>query len=114
MLKFALAGITGLALAGNVYLAGSSGHCSQMGADDCCDVTPADAVAEYPTNLVDVKNTKCIVMGEDLNGSKRWVQYEGKLYHICCADCVKAFDKEPQKFVKALEARPEAFGLKKD
>ncbi len=115
MIKYALAAITGVALTGNVYMAGWGAHPMESGMDnDCCAVAPdaAPAVAPIPASLMDMKNSKCIVMDQDIGASQRWVEYQGKAYHICCGDCIAEFNKDPQKFVKALEAKPEAFGIK--
>ncbi|MGN6367045.1 MAG: YHS domain-containing protein [Phycisphaerae bacterium] len=62
---------------------------------------------------VDVKNTKCIVAKDDVGDSKDTVTYQGKMYHICCPDCKDKFNADPEKYVKALEKDPAAFGVKK-
>jgi YHS domain-containing protein len=63
---------------------------------------------------VDVKNTKCIVANDDVGDSKLTVTYEGKIYHLCCADCTEKFNADPAKYVKALEKDPAAFGVAKN
>jgi YHS domain-containing protein len=115
MFKFALAAVTGVAIAANVYLGGwapQHSHHGELGvAEDCCEAKDeAGTVVAIPANLIDVKNTKCVVMPHDPVG-KLWVQYEGKAYHICCPGCIEDFNKEPQKYVKALEAKPMDFGI---
>jgi YHS domain-containing protein len=117
MLKYLVAMLCGVSLSGSVYMAGwGSAAQVQVGAmcDDgsCCD--PAAEVMADSTDLagkVDVKNTRCIVTGEDIGTSKGTVEYQGKLYHICCSDCTKDFNKEPEKYVKALEKDPGKFGV---
>ena len=42
-------------------------------------------------------NAKCPITGEDVD-SKVTTTYDGKTYAFCCADCVKAFNKDPAKF----------------
>ncbi len=42
-------------------------------------------------------NTKCPITGEDID-AKVTTTYDGKTYAFCCADCVKAFNKDPAKF----------------
>jgi YHS domain-containing protein len=34
-------------------------------------------------------------------------EYQGQTYYFCSAGCKKAFDKEPQKYVKAQGHGPE-------
>jgi YHS domain-containing protein len=61
--------------------------------------------------VVDIGNKKCIVSGDDV-GSQT-VEYQGKLYHLCCTDCRADFKKDPAKYVKALESDPAKYGVKK-
>jgi len=36
-----------------------------------------------------------------------WLKlYEGKVYHMCCPDCHKDFEKDPAKYAKAVAANP--------
>lgn len=65
----------------------------------------AKAKAEYPT-------TTCLVSGEKLGGDMGdSIDYiyreEGKpdrLISFCCKDCVGNFNKNPQKYLKVLDA----------
>jgi len=66
-----------------------------------------------PAEKIAVGNTKCIVMPEDETDGKTTVEYQGKLYGVCCKGCIKKFNKEPEKYVKALEADPAKYGVKK-
>ena len=88
------------------------------------EVVTASAPASNPTpatgttpgknssaRAVDIGNTKCIVSGDDV--STNTVEYQGKLYHLCCSDCLADFKKDPAKYVKALEADPAKYGVKK-
>ena len=34
-------------------------------------------------------------------------EYQGQTYYFCSAGCKKAFDKEPQKYIKVQEHGPE-------
>ena len=116
-----LSAVCGVALAGSVYMAGwgSSPCCNMAGmaSDECpacaAQVVLMDAAATAPAAGVDVKNTKCLVTGEDVGKSTETIAYDGKLYHICCHDCVADFQKDPTKYVKAIEADPAKFGVKK-
>ena len=53
----------------------------------------------------------CLVSGEKLGGDmgKPYVfTYEGKEVELCCKSCKKDFDKDPAKYMKALEDAPKA------
>ncbi len=43
-------------------------------------------------------NTKCPVSGDDID-SKVTAVYNGKTYAFCCADCIKSFNKDPEKYI---------------
>lgn len=48
----------------------------------------------------------CIVSGEELGGDMGKpvvLQYEGREVQFCCGSCVKAFKKEPMKYLKKLD-----------
>ncbi len=55
-----------------------------------------------------VENKKCPVSGEEIGsmGEARVVVYKGKAVKLCCAGCVKAFAKDPAKFL-AIAEQPE-------
>ena len=125
MVKYLLAALAGVAIAGAGYLVVTH-HCpgglfgvKHEEEADCCSTdgtTPVSMVmadtgpASTKAAGIDMKNTKCIVMGEDI--STRTVEYQGKVYHICCAECIETFKKDPEKYVKAFEADPAKFGVK--
>lgn len=120
MFKFAVAALCGISLTGSVYMAGWGSQCADAGGDEascCMPVAHTVAMADTPSadkaGLIDVKNTKCIVSGEDAMEGAKTVAYKGKLYHICCPDCEPTFNKDPEKYVKAFEADPAKFGVKK-
>ena len=74
----------------------------------------ASAPATEKSAAVDVKNTKCIVTKEEVEGDDQTtLEYKGKTYHLCCSMCIKKFNADPEKYVKALEADPAAYGVKK-
>jgi YHS domain-containing protein len=54
-----------------------------------------DAKSPAPTSQP--VNTKCPVSGDDIDPKVTTV-YNGKTYAFCCADCVKAFNKDPEKY----------------
>jgi len=47
-------------------------------------------------------NTKCPVTGEDID-PKFTTVYDGKVIGFCCEDCIKAFKKNPEKYVDKLK-----------
>ena len=50
--------------------------------------------------------TTCIVSGEGLDemGKPYVFEYEGQEIQLCCKDCKKKFAKDPEKYLKKLEA----------
>jgi len=47
----------------------------------------------------------CLVSGDDLDEMDDRVSlvHEGQVFEFCCKPCVKKFNKNPGKYVKALE-----------
>jgi YHS domain-containing protein len=45
--------------------------------------------------------TKCPVSGKAIDATKS-VEHEGRKVYFCCGNCPKAFDADPEKFVKKL------------
>jgi len=115
MFKYVVAMLCGVSLSGSVYMAGWGSvmqkHVGEVCDDGSCCSTAEPMAMAVSSGKTDMKNTKCIVMGEDVGDSKGTVEYQGKVYHICCNDCVKDFNDNPEKYVKALEANPAKFGL---
>ena len=62
---------------------------------------------------VDLHNTVCPVSGDSVGDSKLIETYQGKIYHLCCDDCPKDFEKDPQKYANKVAADPAKFGVKK-
>lgn len=83
--------------------------------DDIEPIVMADVAATAPATqkaaAVDVKNTKCLVT-EDAVGDET-VEIKGKIYHLCCSDCAETIKKDPDKYIKAFEANPAKYGVKK-
>jgi YHS domain-containing protein len=73
--------------------------------------TNASATTTQPA-AVDLHNTKCPVSGDDVGDSKITETYNGKIYHICCADCPATFKKDAAKYEKAVAADPAKYGIK--
>ena len=120
MIKHALVAVAGIALMGLGYTAVAGTGMGSMGLGDGCDkcsaamaaTTSAPATAAAPAK-VDVHNTKCIVRTDDDVEGDGIVEYQGKVYHICCPSCIKSFNKDPEKYVKAFDADPAKYGVKK-
>ena len=65
------------------------------------DAAPAEKkdVAPYPLKT-------CIVSGEELGGDMGkpvLLEYKGRTIQLCCKDCVKKFNSEPEKYIKVLD-----------
>jgi len=106
MFKYLVAILSGSSITGSVYMAG-------WGSMKACHNETAGAVECEDCLQVDVGNTKCAVMGEDIGDSKVTVSYNGFVYHMCCKDCVDDFNKEPGKYVALMKAEPLKYGIKK-
>lgn len=52
-----------------------------------------------------VGNKECPVSGEKIGsmGKGPVVVYKGKAVELCCSGCIKAFAKDPEKFLKVAE-----------
>jgi YHS domain-containing protein len=50
------------------------------------------------------KGTLCPVSGEgvDAKGGIAY-EYQGKVYHFCCASCVADFKKDPEKYIRKMK-----------
>jgi len=91
-----------------------SGTCPMM-AKSNAPVVLLDVATTAPATqpAVDVGNTKCIVMGDAIEGAGATLAYEGKIYHFCCKDCIPTFQKDSAKYIGDLEKDPAKFGVKK-
>ena len=61
---------------------------------------------------VDMHNTVCPVSGDKVESSPLIATYNGKIYHLCCKDCVKPFAQDPAKYASAVAADPSKYGVK--
>ncbi len=52
-------------------------------------------------SAADKVQTKCPVMGWDIDKS-RFADYKGNRIYFCCASCPEDFKKDPEKYVKKL------------
>ncbi len=48
--------------------------------------------------------TRCPVMGRKIN-KKFYADYKGRRVYFCCKGCIAAFKKNPEKYMKRLDAR---------
>jgi YHS domain-containing protein len=66
----------------------------------CCQGSAAAASTASGSGAIDAGNKICPVLGEPIDeASKATYEYEGKVYNFCCAGCIDAFKKEPQKYI---------------
>ena len=53
---------------------------------------------------IEVGNKICPVSGQEIKKEEVYqVEYEGKIYNLCCKMCLKDFKKDPQKYIEKLE-----------
>lgn len=64
-----------------------------------------DTAAIEQAAAVNVGNKLCPVSGEKVGdmGDPILFEYNGKVYNMCCAMCVKDFKKDPEKYSKIAE-----------
>ena len=55
--------------------------------------------------ILDVGNKYCLLSGDKVSG-KHFAEYQGKRYGFCCNQCIKKFNKDPGKYIAALEEKP--------
>ena len=71
-----------------------------------------NAVAKDSTSgsgAIDAGNKICPVLGEPIDeASKATYEYKGKIYNFCCAGCIEAFKKEPQKYIDKVNRELQA------
>jgi YHS domain-containing protein len=72
------------------------------------------AISSSPANAqqaADLHNTVCPVSGDKVQDSRLTETYNGKVYHLCCNDCVKPFKQDPAKYAKAVADDPAKYGV---
>jgi YHS domain-containing protein len=47
--------------------------------------------------------TKCPVMNGNVD-TKFYADYQGKRIYFCCSGCIEEFKKDPEKYLKKMEA----------
>lgn len=83
----------------------SSGHVMASGDHDH-GAHEHDEVEELMEGTaVNVGNKICPVSGEEIGsmGKAYHVEYEGKIYNLCCKMCSKDFKKNPEKYLEKVQ-----------
>lgn len=59
------------------------------------------------SQALEVGNKFCPVSGEKVGqmGKVETIEYNGKMYNLCCAMCKKDFNKDPEKYIKKIEQK---------
>jgi YHS domain-containing protein len=60
---------------------------------------------EMSSDAVNIGNKICPVSGEEIGGAMGegvQVEYDGKIYNLCCTMCAKDFKKDPAKFIMKI------------
>ena len=70
-----------------------------------CPLSGAKTVAVAKGEVV---NTICPVMGGEVGKDTPFkVEYKGKTIGLCCAGCITAFNKDPEKYIGNLDTKEE-------
>jgi hypothetical protein len=70
----------------------------------CCRTCPPDKATTLPG--ADKVQTKCPVMGGEINKSL-FTDVKGCRVYVCCAGCIPAIQKEPDKYLEKIKANGE-------
>ncbi len=74
-----------------------------------CGCAYAQAKEDKPP--VNAGNTVCPVLGTPVEpGTALTVEYNGKLYNVCCSMCVGEFKKNPEKYAAIAEKQAKEHG----
>ena len=79
------------------------GVCAPALAAESKDASVAKKDKPYPLSV-------CIVSDEKLGdmGEPEVLHYKGREIKFCCSDCVKSFNKDPQKYIAKLDKAAKA------
>lgn len=76
-------------------------------ASGCAESSPKQAAEQPPSQTAAepalVKQTKCPVMGGDIN-KEIYVDVAGKRIYLCCKGCEAPVKKEPMKYIQQMTA----------
>lgn len=69
----------------------------------CCGAKP---MASEPAAVAPAAKaqTMCPVLDEPIQNKDVYVDHNGLRVYLCCAGCRAAFSKDPEKYIKKLEA----------
>lgn len=104
---FILSMVTVLSFAGIAFACPGQDHDEQKGTM----VEQKVIIAEHhdeekaKSEAMNIGNTICPVSGESVEAMDKpyQVEYNGKVYNLCCEACAKAFKKNPEKYSKIAE-----------
>ena len=86
-----------------VLLTGLAAGTISLRADDTTNKTPKAAQTDPKAKPYPLE--KCIVSDEKLGemGKPVTLTYKGQEMKFCCKDCVKKFNKDPEKYIKLMK-----------
>jgi len=69
------------------------------------DQSPAAAIAAAPSTQEADKpvNKNCPIETDNAIDPKVTTKYKGKTIGFCCADCIKEFQKDPEKYLAKMK-----------
>lgn len=71
-----------------------------------CALVDEKSAKESEVTPVKVNNAVCPVTGDKVNMKDPvTVEYNGKIYNLCCPMCVSEFNKDPGKYSAKAEAQ---------
>ena len=83
------------------------GHSIVYACGGGCGCGANKAVGQETTGkstAIEVGNKVCPVMGgEIIEGRSVKVEYEGKLYNLCCSGCISVFKDDPNKYIEKIK-----------
>jgi YHS domain-containing protein len=97
LLAWTVTGVVGLALAGCGKSDSSSAESAAPAAPP-----PAEAVTAEPAAATNFQTTCPIREGRKIDRSI-FVDYQGKRVYFCCHGCPAEFNKDPARYIKAME-----------
>ena len=65
-------------------------------------VFTAAAAASLPEDGHEGNQTKCPVMGSDIN-KEVFVDYKGHRIFFCCAGCIEKFEEQPESYISKMK-----------
>ena len=105
---FTLTAVLGLVLTASAFADGQTGSPVTITAQKVTGEVQAPAADVIKP--IEVGNTFCPISGDKVGQMGEIVkqEYKGKIYNFCCKMCLKDFNKDPEKYIKALEEKMKA------